>query len=139
MQARWTSGFVVLLVFSFAPALASDTELRKYESDIRYVEDGDPRFGYDAELVKLSDAQRVADAMRQTYGDAGFPLVFKVPGVDRLFLVSSFTDAQVTWWPWPVSLRSLPLRFIPTATIRRAGNRTGPLERRRGSTSSRTE
>jgi len=92
MQAKWTSRFVVLLVLSFAAALASDTELRKYEPDISYVEDGERRFGYDAGLLELSDAKRVADAMRQIYGDAGFPLVFKMPEVDGFFLVSSFAD-----------------------------------------------
>jgi hypothetical protein len=87
-----TSSVVVLLLFLFAPALASDTELKKYEPDVSYVEDGEERLGYDATLLELSDAQRVAGAMREMHGDAGFPLVYRIPGVDGFFLVSSYAD-----------------------------------------------
>ena len=88
LKRMWLTGTLVSLIVLLAAATLIAEELRFYEPETVYREEGSRYYRYDEKSIAEEDAKSVAEYIYRTYGEDEYPLIYLIPGQQGYYLVS---------------------------------------------------
>jgi hypothetical protein len=88
LKRMWLSGTLVSLMVLLAAATLIAEELRFYEPEKVYREEGSKYYRYDEKSIAEEDARSVAEYIYRTYGEDEYPFIYMIPDQQGYYLVS---------------------------------------------------
>jgi hypothetical protein len=87
LKRMWFSGTLVSLMVLLAAATPIAEELRFYEPEKVYREEGS-KYWYDEKSIAEEEARTVAEYIYRTYGEDEYPFIYMIPDQQGYYLVS---------------------------------------------------
>ena len=88
LKRMWLSGTLASLMVLLAAATLIAEELRFYEPEEAYREEGTRHYWYDEKSIDEEEARSVAEYIYRTYGEDEHPFIYMIPDQQGYYLVS---------------------------------------------------